>query len=443
MMLLASLLKRYKKAQDGTFAIMASVCMLAVVMIIAATFDITQLSSLRLKAQDNADTAALAAARVMTMSSSTKMSKADRKAEATKAATDVLSTYLKSPKHNGGEVLVNYVNNDKAVEVRLKMKATPYLVQVMGIDELEYGAVSVVNIGNQVETDVDVVLISDATGSMANTLAAIQNNMKGFSNDLEKTMKDRGIKIGNIRIKFVFYRDYAIDNHWAWTGPDMTLRSGLEGWGPMYVSDFYDLPSEKNAMDKYVDYFIANGGGSVRESGLEAVWEALKAADWKEGSTTVRAVVLWTDAPTRPFGDKEEVVLQYGTDRGWDYWLTRNVGFWIHWISKSRKEQYMYDKWYPKDAPKRTSELKSIYETFHNENANGFPGIKTMTINVFDDCSGVSPCGEWPDLAKWDGVDYYYNQSSDSVSETYDKILKQVADTVENQAGTKDIKILN
>lgn len=437
---------RYKCDRNGNFAITGAITILAIIMSVGAAIDFSHLSRMKSDAQDNADVAALAAAKVMTDNAEAsllkKLTTREAKREARRTARAIISDYRKNSGLDDVQVTIEFLNRNTEVKVTVNAKAKPILSNIFGQTDLNHQAESIVGIGGKERLDIDVALISDATGSMNNILTSIQNNMRNFSTDLRNILELRGIEPGDIRVKFIFYRDFTIDNHTDWKHPGMSLKSGLGKHGPMYTSPFYKLPRQKNEMNKYVDFFEAHGGGVVRESGLEAIWYALNDKEWKNGSYTVRAIVLWTDAPTRPFGDYSQKGLEPG-DIYWEPMLEQTMGTSFTALSKTDREAFMRKNYYPKDAPKSTKALKAIYDKFHLENANGSKEIQTMSVNVFDNCTYQAPCGEWPDIAMWDGVTYNYDKGSSSISETYQKTLEQVAETVSSQAKVKDLRILN
>lgn len=432
-------LKDIKKDESGSIAVIFAIGILLIILAAGVAIDIARLESTKTSAQDFTDNAVLAAARTMTASENSSQSIGERKKEAKQVAQEIFDAYIATGDYEATNLEISFPGNAE-VRAVATLKVKPYLMHIFRYNKLDVQVDSGANIGQAQATDIDIALVSDATASMSNTLFAIQQNMQSFTSDLSMVLQSRNIKAGAVRVKFIFYRDYMIDNHMLWTGPDMAPDASIPGWGPMYTSSFFELPSEKVSMDAYVDSFIAEGGGSVRESGLEAIWYAVNDANWKSGADSVRAVVLWTDAPTRPFGDTQETSLEPG-DLFWEPVLPVNVGDEITTMTRTQREQFMFDAYYPKDAPSSLGELKTLYENFHNENANGFEGVKTMTVNILNNCLNLSPCGDWPNIATWEGVDYRFHTDANTISETYDKIVLQVADMVQKQLIAKDLVI--
>ncbi len=436
-------IKKFLKNKDGGFAIMFSVCLSVLIFAVAAAVELSSMVKHKQKSQNYADLAALAAARYMTDHVSELGTEANfnkYKNEAQKIAEIMIQTYMDEDVHLSAKPTFHFSDTDVRVDLNVTQK--PLMMDMVGKKVLTHNVTASANLAIATAKDVDIALISDATGSMATTLTAIQTNMKDFTFDLQLELDKYDIKLGNVRVKFLFYRDYMVDNHMDWTGKDMTPLSGLELYGPMYESQFFELPGDKADMDNYVDFFQAGGGGTFKESGFEAIWNAYNSSDWGSGEDTVRSIVLWTDATPRPLGDHEEVFGLTPKETGYwsnTYW-TEKMGSTFAAMTYEQRQTYMIDNYYPEKMPKTRSALQSKFEEFHAENANGKPDVKTMTINIVSDCWGTTPCGEWEDVKAWEGVDVF-EESTVSSTETYDMIVKQVADTVLSQLSARDLAL--
>ncbi len=436
----------YLKRRDGAFGIMAALAATVLLLAVAVAIEITNLTNQKQKSQNFADVAALSAARYMSehLAELTNDSQFNRySAEAKKHALDMIDAYLSNYDQSG--VKTTFTLNSDSVEVTIAAKSDPLMMDLFGVKTVAHQVQAEANLAVASAKDLDLALIADATGSMQITLTGIQDNMKEFTTDLQNELTKHGIELGRVRVKFLFYRDYMADVHQNWTGRDMTLVPGLEQYGPMYESEFYELPAEKNDMDAYVDFFQAQGGGPFKESGHEAVWHSISDSNWRDGEDTVRSIVLWTDATPRPIGDTEELfaltpepdpILAYFSN---DYW-TQMMGAAFAALSYDGRVSYIMDNSYPSGMPTSLSDLKVQFEAFHAENANDKSGIKTMAVNIVSSCQGVTPCGEWADVASWDGVDVY-EEATVSSSETYDAIIQQVAETVLSQVSARDLAL--
>ncbi len=449
--------EKYYRNTKGNFSIILALSLTVLLAGAAVAVDISSLVAMKSRAQDNSDIAALAAAKYMSVTATSGVSFGERKKEAETVANASLENFLTSDKHNGGTVDVKVTTDD--VTVSLAMKANPILSQVIGRKNLDHAVISVATTAQAISRDVDLALITDATGSMFSTLTSVQTNMKDFTSDLKNVLEARGITPGVVRIKFIFFRDYMFDNHQAWVDHKMPLQSGLETYGALYSSDFFTLPDDALDMEQYIDYVQPGGGGDTPENGLEAIWHAIDDNDWKNGSDTVRAMVLWTDAPNSSIGDNTDQYLAADsfypdittdpTYLGWD----QIIGPHFVAMNVAAREQYMFDNYYPINFPKTMSDFKAIFGNFHEENANNTSDVKTLTINrIGSDCSSSTPydasdavritsCGEWPLLDSWDGVEVVNAAAGISQIEIYDNIVNQVADTVEAQLVAKDLAI--
>ncbi len=436
-------LKTYRDDKKGGFAIAFALASTFLLMSAAVAIEFANLESQKQKTQNYADLAALAAANYMSEHISELDSDANFKkysSEAKKFSTLMIRSYLDNDSFDAAKPTFYFTDTDVKVDLSIRQKTM--FMGAFGYKDLEHNVSATANLAVASAKDVDVALIADATGSMATTLTGIQTNMKDFTFDLQTELDKYNVELGTVRVKFFFYRDYMVDNHINWTGRDMDPLPGMEIYGPMYESRFYELPIEKTAMDNYVDFFQAGGGGTFKESGFEAIWHAIKASNWGAGEDTVRSIVLWTDASPRPFGDTEEVFGLTPNETGyWNnaYWdMTMGPTFTA--LTYEQRQQYMIDNYYPDKAPKSLGSLKGQFEEFHAENANGKPDVNTMAVNIVSDCWGVDPCGEWENVKAWEGVDFF-EEATVTSDETYDAIIKQVANTVLTQLAARDLAL--
>ncbi len=96
----------------------------------------------------------------------------------------------------------------------------------------------------------------------------------------------------DIRIRFVGYRDFSVDEL------------------PIIESPFFSPSTEEGMaeMMAFLDGLHAHGGGDLPESGLEALAIAMR-SDWRPYEQLARRIiVLWTNSLTHPLGvgsDKE------------------------------------------------------------------------------------------------------------------------------------------
>ena len=437
------LLKSYGAGRDGAFAIGFAVASVILLLAVAVAIEISTLQGQKNKTQNIADVAALSAAHYMAenienIDSDVMFHKYS--AEAKKFAKVMIDDYMAKNIHTSSKS--DFEITREYAKVTLNIQQNSRMMGMFGQKKLSHQATAIANMATAESKDVDIILAADATGSMATTLTGIQDNMKEFAFDLQLELNKYDISLGNVRVKFIFFRDYMVDNCPAWTGRQMALAPGLETYGAMYESPFFELPTEKLDLDTYVDFFVAQGGGSFKESAFEAIWHALETPEWGPSEDTVRSIVLWTDATPRPFGDIEEEFGLMPSDSG--YW---NNAYWdgvmgpaFTALSYEQRQDYMLAEFYPPGAPTSLGQLKTQFEDFHAENASDKSGIKTMAINIIEDCWGTNPCGEWEDVKAWEGVDVIEDATVSS-DETYDKIIQQVAETVLSQVSARELAI--
>lgn len=142
-----------------------------------------------------------------------------------------------------------------------------------------------------IETNVDIVFVIDATESMQPLIDKVKSLTLSFREELEKGLKENRRIIKNLRIKVIVFRDYYVDDKYA-----------------MEESRFFILPEEKQDFYNFVSKVKAGGGGDEPESGLEALTLALRSNFVKEGDKKRHVIVLFTDASAHPFEQKRDGV---------------------------------------------------------------------------------------------------------------------------------------
>ena len=135
---------------------------------------------------------------------------------------------------------------------------------------------------------VDIVMCIDATGSMAPIIDEVKNNAMSFHQKFSAAMEESGKSVGTLRVKVIVFRDYICDTD------------------PMVESRFFTLPSESSEFKAFVSNIEALGGGDTAENALEAMAYALK-SDWAlEGRKRRHVVLMFTDAPALPLGERAD-----------------------------------------------------------------------------------------------------------------------------------------
>lgn len=468
--------KRFLKADGGNVAIISAIMLPVLAIGAGVAIDTSRLLSVQTYAQSSADNAALSVAAYLGAAKDDPNSECreeyehfeERRAwrkigskcrrELRLIAMGSLDRFYNSDKFSDPWFRIDMKDGKIAILVRGEMKTA--FTQVIGREGLKFSAGSQVAIPTEIVKDVEIVLIADATGSMQPTIDGVQNNMRDFMDDVEDELADRGVVIGDVRIKFSFYRDFFADVDLRWTGPEMELQPGLEDRGPLYESRFFSLPDERSEMDDYIDFFEANGGGSYAESGLEALSYAMNDSDWGDGADNVRIIMLWTDAPNKTLHNTTEFyalglgysAVAWGADPSVAHTWWWSDEYWTHWMGAdfaaldyAGRQQYLYEENYPSDMPVNLAAFKAQYDQFHKENSNGLSEIPTMAINIIPNYgSGApcpTPCGDWDTIGTWDGVSLWRSPDTVTAQETYKIIVNQVADTVERQIVAKEVAI--
>jgi hypothetical protein len=130
---------------------------------------------------------------------------------------------------------------------------------------------------------VDIVFCIDVSGSMTPIIDAVKAHALGFYDDVQTNLTAKGKNVSQLRVRVVAFRDLAADG-----------EAGLE------ESPFYTLPTERTGFSEFVHGLIAQGGGDVPESGLEAVALSINSPWTTTGDRRRQVIVVWTDQPAHP-----------------------------------------------------------------------------------------------------------------------------------------------
>ncbi len=444
---LKNLFWRFEKEESGNFAIPFALMTGLIVFCGAASVEITSLHGGHSRSQDMADIAVLAAAKhiavnIEEITSDTAFNK--YKSEARKIGEDMLDNI--SGQYDFKSLNANFDFTTEQVTIELDVVQSAKMMGAFGYDEFPIHVKSTAVLPTSQPQDIDIVLITDATGSMATEISAVQDNMRNLPVDLANELDGAGISVGSIRVKFIFYRDYLFDN--VPSVPSRFDAPPNATDGAMFESPFYELPDDTTAMETYVNQFSAYGGGDNPESGIEALVHAVDNVDWRPGSTTVRSVILWTDAETRNIHE----FLPPDENLQDDWWFTNAE--WITRISTefaaldlSGRSQHMFDNYYPSaEIPATLEEIKVKFESFHAENSNDDSDIVSFTINVSETCTdatGLGVCGAWDQLASWAGVEVNHESAAMSSADTYWDTIRDIAEAARTQISARDLAISN
>jgi len=152
---------------------------------------------------------------------------------------------------------------------------------------------------------IDVVFVVDSTGSMADEIQVIQDKIKDMMAKIRS-----GQPVPYVRFGLVAYRDRGDD----------------------YVSKKYDLTSDIQVFQQYVNTLKADGGGDTKEAVNEALSTALNEIAWDKDPAARKLIFLIGDAGPH---------MDY--DNGLDYHreaeTARNMGIRIHALGCSGIEE--------------------------------------------------------------------------------------------------------
>ena len=117
-----------------------------------------------------------------------------------------------------------------------------------------------------------------------------KKNAKTLHTDIIKAVSERGRTVQQLRIKVIVFRDFSYD------GDDAIKESR-----------FFNLPDETAEYEAFVNDIVADGGGELPESSLEALHLAMH-SDWvtpADGFRTRHVIVMFTDAPAHRLDDAD------------------------------------------------------------------------------------------------------------------------------------------
>ena len=133
---------------------------------------------------------------------------------------------------------------------------------------------------------VDIVMCIDATGSMAPIIDEVKGNAISFYQRFVDAMEENDKEVEKLRIKVIAFRDYGYDDE------------------PMVQSEFFNLPAQNEEFKSFVNSIEAKGGGDSPENALEAIALALKSNWTTSGSKRRHVILVFSDAPALPLGER-------------------------------------------------------------------------------------------------------------------------------------------
>lgn len=138
---------------------------------------------------------------------------------------------------------------------------------------------------------VDIVFLMDATGSMANCVQKLKENVMRFFKSLTEKSGNAIPPVKDWRAKVVGFRDYEYDGATDWLVDNPFTRDIGE-------------------LQRQLDVLEATGGGDAPESLLDAIYTVAStpksekgdedSRKWRNHRDASRAVIAFTDAPFKP-----------------------------------------------------------------------------------------------------------------------------------------------
>lgn len=303
----------FARNESGAIALVFSLTLLPIVLFMALSVDYGANNAMRQRVQDALDSAVLAGA----ASSSPSTTAAQRIATAQQTFASAIGADL--PFVSGVTFSVDPATSKVSGAASTERKSL--ISQRLAPALRQSFAASALPTANLVRA-LDVVMCVDATGSMQNTLSAVQNNITNFKTNLDTAVSAAGYRpFDRTRVRVIYYRDYG-GNGWlnlpgySWYARYFDLRTPIAGSDlgddpAMVLSNFYDMASysDVTAFRSFVGNQYASGGGDLPESGLECLWSAMNSSWTKIGDklsngakvTDVFPVIsIYTDAGAHP-----------------------------------------------------------------------------------------------------------------------------------------------
>lgn len=133
----------------------------------------------------------------------------------------------------------------------------------------------------------DIVFCIDATASMAPIIDQIKKYVTHFPKELVAAMDAKQIRINQLRIRVICFRNFLADHDDA-----------------IMATDFFTLPKDMDQFTRAVNSITAFGGMGDRVDGLEAVAYAMR-SNWSRPTPETKnrqIIAVWTDSGTHEIG---------------------------------------------------------------------------------------------------------------------------------------------
>lgn len=137
------------------------------------------------------------------------------------------------------------------------------------------------------ERNVDIVMCIDATSSMGPCIENVRRNATKFYQDFKNTMENEfDSKVTSLRVQVIAFRDLECDEN------------------AIDPSEFFELPEDSARFERHLSSIKPSGGGDFKESGLEALYTAMKTKWVAKGANDRQVIVLFSDADAIDFTEK-------------------------------------------------------------------------------------------------------------------------------------------
>lgn len=257
------IVKKFLRDEGGNFATILGVAITPVIMCAGVSVDYVGYKRLETRMTLSAEAALLSASKAVK-----KMQEEDyadngvydgSNEQYVAKLDEVFKPFFEANYEAGGYELdrdsykLEYMEVDDQAKVMVTMDYDTAVMKAFGYDKMTASKEMVINLKVQPKNYViDIVMCIDATGSMQNTLNAVQASAKTFNSDLraELGIGDFSQKL-KIRVRPIFYRDWeeGRDYQQNYANYEQDLQDWEDEWGDWKPGDSAGLSeSEKNDL---------------------------------------------------------------------------------------------------------------------------------------------------------------------------------------------------
>ena len=257
------IVRKFLKDEGGNFATILGVALTPVIMCAGISVDYVGFKRVETRMTLSAEAAMLAASKEV--QKSREEDYADNgtydlsNAQLVEKLDEVFKPHFEANFEAGGYDLdqdsytLEYMEVDDQAKVMITMNYDTAVMKAFGYDKMTARKEMIINMKVQPKNYViDIVMCIDATGSMQNTLDAVQASAKTFNKDLrtELGVGEFSQKL-KIRVRPIFYRDWeeGRDYQTAYANYEQDLEDWEDEWGDWQPGDSSGLSdSERNQL---------------------------------------------------------------------------------------------------------------------------------------------------------------------------------------------------